>query len=111
LTTSLQERNSMPIPRFFPRRAAMRDLIFLSTPNLWPLHPYLPVIRRSARGNCQQLGVVYDGVGASGLYGYSATVFLTNLFMLPQSEAALLALPRCVYDTPDELVDDGWVVD
>ena len=93
------------------RRAAMRDLIFLSTPSLWTVHPYLPVIRRAARGDCQQLGVMYDAIGVSGLYGFSATVFLANVFTLPQTEADFLALPKCVYDTLDELVNDGWVVD
>ena len=101
----------MLLARFFPQRATTRDLIFLSTPSLWSLHPFLPVVRRAARGDCQQLGVVYDAVGASGLYGYSATVFLTNFFTLPKTEAALLALPKIVYDTLDELVADGWVVD
>jgi hypothetical protein len=101
----------MPIARFFPRRATMRDLAFLSTPSLWSLHPFLPVIRRSAVGDCQQLGVVYDAVGVSGRYGYSATVFLTNIFTLPKTEAELFELPRIVYDTLDELVNDGWVID
>ena len=101
----------MQITRFFPRRATARDLIFLSTPSLWSLHPFLPVIRRAARSDCQQLGVVFDAVGASGLYGYSATVFLTNFFAIPRTQAHLLALPKIVYDTLDELVNDGWVVD
>lgn len=101
----------MPIANFFPRRATMRDLIFMSTPSLWSHHPYLPVIRRSAVGDHQQLGVLYDAVGVSGLYGFSATVFLSNYFLLPTTEAELLALPMIVYDTLDELVDDGWVVD
>lgn len=101
----------MPIARFFPRRATMRDLLFLTTPTLWSLHPYLPVIRRSVQGDCQQLGVVYDAGGASCLPGHLTTVFLVNFFTLPKSEAELLALRKCVYDTIDELVNDGWVVD
>jgi hypothetical protein len=101
----------MAITRFFPRRATMRDLTFLSTPSLWSQYPFLPVIRRSTVGDCQQLGVLYDAVSASGRYGYSATVFLTNIFTLPQTEAELFALPRIVYDTLEELVDDGWVID
>jgi hypothetical protein len=101
----------MPIARLFPRRATMRDLAFLSTPSLWPQHPFLPVIRRSAVGDCQQLGVLYDAVDVSGLYGYSATVFLTNFFTLPKTEAEFLSPPKIAYDTLDELVDDGWVVD
>src|SRR6476646_641503 len=101
----------MPIVRLFPRRATMRDLVFLSTPSLWSLHPYLPVIRRSAAGNCQQLGVVYDALGVTGLCGFSATVFLVNIFAMPATEAELLASARIVYDTFDELMDDGWVID
>lgn len=98
----------MPIARFFPRRATMRDLLFLTAPTLWPQHPYLPVIRRSVQGDCQQLGVVYDAGGADGP---STTVFLTNFFTLPKAEAEFLALPKCVYHTIDELVNDGWGVD
>jgi hypothetical protein len=89
----------------------MRDLVFLSTPSLWSLHPYLPVIRRSAQGDHQQLGVVYDARGATGLCGYSSTVVLVNLFDMPTTEAELLACPKIVYDTFDELLDDGWVID
>lgn len=101
----------MSIARLFPRRATARDLLFLSTPSLWPTYPFLAVIRRSAAGNCQQLGVLYDAKGASGLYGYSATVFLGNLFTLPKTEKELLEGPKIVYDTLDELVNDGWVID
>jgi hypothetical protein len=101
----------MSIARLFPRRATMRDLTFMSTPSLWFLHPFLPVIRRGAVGGCQQLGVLYDAVGVSGRYGYTATVWLTNLFLLPKNEAELFELPKIVYDTLDELVEDGWVVD
>jgi hypothetical protein len=101
----------MPIARFFPRRATMRDRIYLSTPSLWPLYPYLPVIRRGAVGGCEQLGIVHDAMGVSELHGYSATVFLGNFFTLPKTEAEFLTLPKIVYDTLDELFDDGWVID
>ena len=101
----------MPIARLFPRRATMRDLTFMSTPSLWSVYPFLPVIRRGAVGGCQQLGVLYDAVGVSGRYGYTATVWLTNLFLLPKTEAEFFDLPKIVYDTLDELVEDGWVVD
>jgi hypothetical protein len=69
------------------------------------------VIRRAAVGGCEQLGIVYDAVGMSELYGFSATVFLVNFFLIPKTEAEFLALPRIVYDTLDELFDDGWVID
>ena len=84
----------MSIARLFPRRATMRDITFMSTPSLWSVHPFLPVIRRSAVGGCQQLGVLYDAVGVSGRYGYTATVWLTNLFLLPKPKRNCLRCPR-----------------
>jgi hypothetical protein len=33
------------------------------------------------------------------------------LFLLPPTEAELLASPRHVYDTVDELAADGWSID
>ena len=44
-------------------------------------------------------------------YGYSATVCLCNLFLRPTGEKEFLELPRRVYDTPEELLADGWRVD
>ena len=83
----------------------------MSTPSLWSVHPFLPVIRRSVVADCQQLGVLYDAVGVSGRYGYTATVWLTNLFLIPKTEAEFFERPKIVYDTFEELVEDGWVVD
>ena len=86
-----------------------RHLMFVSTPALWPAWPFLPVVRRS-RG-AEELGVLFDALGVCGLCGYSATVLLTNLFALPARLDQLLALPREVFDTPEELVAAGWRVD
>lgn len=88
-----------------------RNLLFLTTPELWPLRPFLPLVRRRDNPDNPECGVLYDARGASGTWGYSATVFRTNLFELPESEAELLVLPKCVYDAPEELFDDGWQVD
>ena len=85
-----------------------RTLLFLTTPALWPAWPFLPVVRR--RNGGEELGVVFDA-RAAGLTGYSATVVLTNLFMLPDNFAAFLALPKDVFDTAEELSEAGWVVD
>jgi hypothetical protein len=57
------------------------------------------------------MGVLYDAVHSSGKYGLSSTVFVTNLYLLPRTEAEFLALPHHVYDTVEELAADGWVVD
>ena len=47
----------------------------------------------------------------SGRTGYSATVFLVNLFCVPGDEGELLALPKEVHDTPEEVYESGWRVD
>jgi hypothetical protein len=87
-----------------------RNLLFLRGPSLWPAWPYLPVVRRG-RAEEPECGLVYDFRGTSGRTGYSAAVLLANLFEAPRSEAGLLALPREVFDTADELFDAGWRVD
>jgi hypothetical protein len=89
-----------------------RDLLFFTTPALWPRWPFLPLVRRRAsQPDDPELGVLYDAAGSSGTYGYSSTVFLANVFCLPAAEARLLALPRYVYDTPEEMAEAGWTVD
>ena len=99
----------MPLPTLAERRARLRHLLFLREPRLWPLWPFLPVVRRTAgSGEC---GLLFDARRLAGVYGFSATVFLTNLFLLPPTQAALLALPREVFDTADEVYAAGWRVD
>jgi hypothetical protein len=55
--------------------------------------------------------VVFDALGACQLAGYSATVFLTNLFLMPPSLDDFLALPHETFDTPEEVFAAGWIVD
>lgn len=86
-----------------------RQLRTVTTPALWPVWPFLPLVRRSSHGT--ELGVLFDARGAVGRTGYSATVFLTNVFTLPATVDQLLATPREVYDTAEELVAAGWWVD
>ena len=90
------------------RRARERTLLFLTTPALWPMWPFLPVVRRT-RG-AEELGVVFDS-RAAGLTGFSATVFRTNLFLLPASfEQFLTAAPRHLRQRRG-LLESGWAVD
>ena len=90
------------------RRAQERTLLFLITPTLWPAWPFLPVVRRT-RG-VEELGVVFDS-RAAGLTGFRATVFRTNLFLLPPSFEQFLALPHDTFDGVEELANSGWAVD
>jgi hypothetical protein len=83
----------------------------MAQPSLWPRRPFLPVTRRAVGSATCELGVLYDARGVSGTYGYSSTVFRVNLLALPLIEAEFLALPKHVYDTLEELADEGWTVD
>jgi hypothetical protein len=90
------------------RRVRERTALFLSTPALWPMWPFLPVVRRT--GGREELGVVFDS-RAAGLTGYSSTVFAANVFELPGSFEEFLALPKEVFDSAEELASAGWSVD
>jgi hypothetical protein len=88
----------------------LRNLVFFRTPKLWQVWPFLPLMRRTP-GREEECGLLYDARGQSGLMGYSATVFLCNLFLLPPTLEEFLALPREAHDTPEEVYDAGWRVD
>src|SRR4051812_31683954 len=77
-----------------------RNLLFLREPRLWPMWPFLPLVRRRP-GREEEYGLLFDAVAAAGVYGFSATVFLANYFELPPTLSAFLALPREVFDAPD----------
>ena|ERR1700732_2248024 len=87
-----------------------RNLLFFTTPILWPHWPYLPLVRRNPDAE-PELGILYDAVGVSGRTGFAATVFVTNLYQIPANEAELLALPKEVFDMPEEIAAAGWNVD
>lgn len=93
-----------------PRQATARDLYYFTHPEHWATWPFLPLIRRRPNGE-EDLGLLYDARGRSGLYGYSCTVLMCNLFLMPAPEAELLALPRECFDTPEEMAQAGWCVD
>jgi hypothetical protein len=87
-----------------------RNLRFFATPQLWPHWPYLPLVKRLP-GKVEQYGVMFSAMECCNLPGYSATVFLTNLFLIPDRLEKFLQLPREVYDTYEELADAGWSAD
>ena len=90
-------------------RARDRTVLFLTTPALWPCWPFLPVVRRT--GGREELGVVFDARSVCGRTGFSACVFLTNVFALPPAVDEFLALPREMHDSAEELFAAGWRVD
>lgn len=82
----------------------------LARPNLWGLWPFLPLLRRRT-GRLPQEGVLYDTRRARSLPGHEWTVFFSNVFTLPQTIERLLALPKEVYTSAEQIVNAGWVVD
>jgi hypothetical protein len=97
-----------PAPAELPE--PRRSVLCMATPRLWPLWPFLPLVRQRPGGG-QELGVLFDALHACGLPGHSATVFLSNLIDIPPRVADLLALPKEVFDSPDEVAAAGWRVD
>ena len=98
---------SAPQPRL---EGPARDLYFFRNPQLWPVWPYLPVIRRKPHDE-EDLGILYDFAHTSGRTGFGSTVFLTNIVFVPDTEEELLALPKEVFDTFEEVRAAGWCVD
>jgi hypothetical protein len=92
-------------------RERSRHLLFLSRPELWPVWPYLPLIRRQPGAGEDECGLLFDIFHLDGRTGLSASVFLTNLFTMPQTFEEFLALPREQYDSPEEVYAAGWRVD
>ncbi|HEY7328494.1 MAG TPA: hypothetical protein VH592_12675 [Gemmataceae bacterium] len=100
----------MTTPTEKPRKATARDLFFFANPEHWPTWPVLPVVRRHDDGE-MQCGLLYDIMHLSGRTGFSSTVFLCNIFLMPQNEDEFLALPKEVFDSPEEMAAAGWCVD
>jgi hypothetical protein len=100
----------MPDSNTPPRPATARDLLFFRTPRLWTTWPFLPVVRHSPDREVE-CGVLYDCWTVARRGGYSATVFKTNLFLLPRTEDEFLALPKEVFDSAEEIAGAGWRVD
>jgi hypothetical protein len=100
----------MPTPHAPDPSLRARNLLFLSDPRLWPEWPFLPLVRRRP-GHEEEYGVLLDALGACGLPGRSATVYLANLFELPPTLDAFLALPHETFDLPEEVFHAGWTID
>ena len=87
-----------------------RNLLFFTTPALWPCWPYLPLVRRQP-GKEEECGLLCDVMRRTGMPGFTATVVLCNLFLVPADLDDFLALPKEVFDLPEEVYSAGWRVD
>jgi hypothetical protein len=91
-------------------RERSRNLLYLAHPELWPGWPFLPLVRRLA-GKEQECGPLCDLEGMAGVQGHPFTVFMSNLFVLPASLDAFLALPQEASATAEAVYAAGWRVD
>ena len=87
-----------------------RNLLFISSPALWTNWPFLPLVRRKP-GQEQEYGVMFDAMTACDLPGFSASVFITNMFAMPATLDQFIDLPREVFDSPEEIEAADWRVD
>lgn len=92
------------------RRERERNLLFLSSPWLWPAYPFLPVVRRTTPGGLE-CGLMFDARRLFGLTGYGSTVWLCNIFAVPPDVSAFLRLPRETFDSCEEVFAAGWRID
>src|SRR5262249_60025589 len=92
----------MSTPLAAVQAARQRNLRFFLDPRRWPAWPFLPLVRRCP-GRAEELGLLFDALGAVGSYGLSATVFKTNLFQLPQKLDEFLTLPHETFDTAEDV--------
>ena len=77
----------------------------LCMPAVWPAWPFLPVVRRRADGD--EYGLLCDLTGPDTRF----RVYRANLFLLPATLAAFLALPGEDHDSPEAVTAAGWRVD
>jgi len=77
------------------------DRAFIKIPSLWPRFPFLPV-KRYENGK-QELGVIHCKCDTS--------VKIINMFLAPYDFETFQELEGIDYQSVDELLDDGWIVD
>lgn len=84
------------------------DLKMMASPNKWPVHPLLPVKRHRKGGGFPECGVMVT------IASERFKVFRIAMYKLEGrswSAAELCELPHEVYNSFEEIVAAGWMVD
>ncbi len=85
----------------------MDDLTMIGCPNNWPLWPVLPLKMRPRNdGSFPKCAVLYEPLGPEA-FGQLWFYEDVNPFGMPDP----LPAPTKIYESAQEVVDDGWVVD
>jgi len=74
---------------------------FIKDDSRWPHWPILPLKRKKKDGS--EMGVI--------AIGRETTVLLTNMFTMPRTDKEYDALAKLNYETVEDVVTDGWIVD
>jgi len=77
------------------------DSAFIKIPSLWPRFPLLPVTRYE--NGKKEYGVIHCKSDTS--------VKIINMFLAPHDFETFQELEGIDYQSIDELLDDGWMVD
>lgn len=81
----------------------MDDREAFENPALWPMYPFLPIRRRGKPGAFPECRVISADK--------PLRVVEAGLYALPKTKAEFDALPFKDYETLNELLADGWIVD
>jgi len=76
----------------------LTDAELMENPDLWPVYPILPVVKR---GKNRAEGVMMPG---------KSVVYLINMYAI-KSEESLVASPKETFDNYEAVVAAGWRVD
>ena len=83
------------------------DAEFIKHPDYWPAWPFLPIRRRKI-GDCGLENECALLIATSQPWH---SVYLCNLFALPDNIAELNGMRGPSYDSVEALLADGWQVD
>ena len=71
----------------------------------------MPLIRHQMGNDDYECGLLFDVFHVDGRTGFSATVFVANVLLLPTTVEDFLKLPHEHYDTVEDIYLAGWRVD
>lgn len=91
------------------------DGAYIRNYDRWNAWPCCPVKRRNSELRDKNLGVLLSDQNHAdavrGKAGAKFIVYHVYLFMLPKTKAEWDAAPKTEYNTLNDLLDDGWMVD
>ena len=80
------------------------DLVGINDDNYWPHWPFLPIKRKGKNNNFgYEFALLHTSNKSKAIFG--------NIFRLPKTTEEFEKLPSIIYDSVEEMLADGWIVD